>query len=154
MYSTTITDFLRKPKPVLKKVSSEDVVLRRRGKDSVFLTAPERASNASGSADLAGYLLANLLEVAGERQSMAHHLAELLKKRFPWMKFLPATAREEFTREFIETLHACASIGKTARLEEVVYSWRSTALIHADPKLAAELKRPLAKSEARPIPRP
>jgi len=38
-------------------------------------------------------------------------------------------------------------------MEEVYYSWRSTARIHADPKLAQELKRSLS-GETRRIPRP
>lgn len=144
-----MTDLLRSPKSVLKKANSEDVVLRSGGVIVGRLISEMRAISLYESADLAGYLLANLVDDAGDRD----RVAELLRKRFPWAKFLPEKECENFTREFIETLSACVSAGKTSRLEEVVYSWRSTALIYADPQLAAELKRPLA-GETRRIPRP
>jgi len=149
MHAATITDLLRRPKSVLKRADSEDVVLRSGGVIVGRLISEARAASLYDSADLAGYLLANLVDDANERG----RLAELLKKRFPWVKFLPEKAREKFTREFIDMLSACVSVGKTARLEEVVYSWRSTALIYADPQLAAELRRPLS-GETRRIPRP
>ena len=154
IFATTITDFLRKPKLVLKRVSSEDVVLRRRGKNVVRLVAESRASNNSESADLTGYLLSQLIDGAGEGPAMTQRLAGLLQKRFAWVKFLPESARGEFTHEFVETLRACVSVGKSSRLDEVVCSWKSTAEIYADPQLAAELKRPLSSSEGRRIARP
>jgi hypothetical protein len=154
MYYTSITDFLRKPKPVLKKVSSEDVVLRRRGKDAVCLMAPERAGSASEGGYLAADLLANLVMSAGRGQiSPRKVLGTLLEKRYPWMRFLPSSGRENFVHEIIKTLQAFLSIGKPAQLDEVVCSWKSTALIYSDPALAAELRRPLS-GETRRLPRP
>jgi hypothetical protein len=70
-------------------------------------------------------------------------LANLLAARFPWMKFLTKDANHEFVHEFIDTMRACASVGNSAALDEVVQSWKSTAAIYSDPKLAADLKRSL-----------
>src|SRR5262249_51135805 len=76
-----------------------------------------------------------------------------LEKRLPWMRFLPADARAKFTQELIETLEACVSIDSTAPMTELIHAWRSTAIIHADPSLAAELTRPLPGSRRR-VPAP
>jgi hypothetical protein len=135
----TLTDFLRQPKPILKKLAKEDVVLRRRGEVALRLSLDTRASASFSGIELAASLLAGLVDVPQVPDS----LASLLASRFPWMKFLTVEAKREFVREFIDTLRACASVGNSAALVEVVCAWKSTAAIHADPKLAADLKRSL-----------
>jgi len=60
-------------------------------------------------------------------------LASLLAARFPWMKFLAKDAKQEFVHEFIDTVRACASVGNSAALDEVVHAWKSTAAIYSDP---------------------
>jgi hypothetical protein len=145
----TLTDFLRQPKPILKKLAKEDVVLRRRGDAALRLSLDTRASASSAGSEVAASLLADLVDVPQVPDS----LANLLASRFPWMKFLAKAAKREFVREFIETLRACSSVGNSAALDEVIHSWKSTAAIYADPKRAAELKRPLPGTHAK-VPRP
>ena len=55
-------------------------------------------------------------------------LLEELKAIPEWARYLPAKSREVFAREVLGLLA----------------SWRSTALVHADPRLKKELTRPLA----------
>jgi len=55
--------------------------------------------------------------------------------------------------EFIETVQACAAVGNSAALDEVIHAWKSTAAIYADPKLAADLSRSLPGTRAK-VPRP
>jgi len=135
----TVTDFLRHAKNVLKRVDKEDVVLNRRGKAPIRISLETRNTSASAGLGLAADVLAAL--VAGP--DVPARLPAVLEQRFPWVRFLPQHERDRFAREFVETLQACASIGKSARLDELVTSWKSTAEIYADPALAADLRRPL-----------
>jgi hypothetical protein len=144
-HAKTLTDFLRQPKPILKKLAKEDVVLRRRGAVSLRLSLDTRAAASSTGTEIAASLLANLVNIPKVRDS----LARLLAARFPWMTFLAKDDKQGFVHEFIETVQACASIGNTAALDEVIHAWKSTATIYADPKLTADLKRSLPGSHAK-----
>ena len=55
-------------------------------------------------------------------------LLEELKAIPELSRYLPAKSREKFAREVLGLLA----------------SWRSTALVHADPRLCRELRRPLS----------
>lgn len=145
----TLTDFLRQPKPILKKLARQDVVLRRRGEVALRLSLETRASACSSGTEIAASLLADLVNVPQVPDS----LASLLAARFPWMKFLSKDAKQVFVHEFIETVQACASVGNSAALDEVIHAWKSTAAIYADPKLAADLSRSLPGTQAK-VPRP
>jgi hypothetical protein len=135
----TVTDFLRHAKSVLRRIDKEDVVLSRRGRAPIRISLEARNASAMAGLGLAADVLAALVAVP----EVPPRLPAVLEQRFPWVRFFPDHERERFTREFVETLQACASIGKSARLEELVTSWKSTATIYADPALAADLKRPL-----------
>jgi hypothetical protein len=154
----TLTDFLHRPARVLKKVGKEDVVLRRRGKPSIRLSLETRqASNAAASAAIlaraeeAASILSAALDVVSE---LPVRLPDLLARRYAWIRFLPADGRSTFAREYVETLQACASIGNTARLDEMLTSWKATAEVYADPALLLKLTGPLASPTGRRVPRP
>jgi hypothetical protein len=154
----TLTDFLHRPARVLKKVGKEDVVLRRRGKPSIRLSLETRqASTAAASAAVlaraeeAASILSAALDVVSE---LPGRLPELLARRYAWIRFLPADGRATFAREYVETLQACASIGNTARLDEMLCAWKATAEIYADPALFAKLTGPLTASRGRRVTRP
>lgn len=143
--TATFTSFLRTPKPMLERLRREDVVLRRRQGAPIRLSLETRASATTSGTEVAACLLAELfvhLPKAPETVDRA------LASRFPWMKFLPVEARKQFVTEFVETVKACASIQNDAALDELVRAWKSTAAIYADPKLAAELQRPVRGSSA------
>ena len=144
-HAETLTDFLRQPKPLLKKLAKEDVVLRRRGEVSLRLSLDTRAAASSTGTEIAANLLADLVNVPQVPDS----LGRLLAARFPWMRFLAKDAKQAFVHEFIETVQACASVGNSAALDEVIAAWKSTASIYADPKLAADLKRSLPGSHTK-----
>jgi len=148
-HAETLTDFLRRPKPILKKLVKEDVVLRRRGEASLRLSLDTRATSSSTGTEIAASLLADLVNVPQVPDS----LARLLAARFPWMKFLAKDAKQAFVHEFIETVQACASVGNNSAIDEVIAAWKSNAAIYADPRLAADLKRPLPGGHTR-VPRP
>jgi hypothetical protein len=154
----TLTDFLHRPARVLKKVGKEDVVLRRRGKPSIRLSLETRqaSSTAANAAVLArAEEAASILSAALDGVSeLAARLPEFLGRRYPWIRFLPPDGRSTFAREYVETLQACASIGNTARLDEMLCAWKATAEIYADPTLLAKLTRPLPPPTGKRVPRP
>jgi hypothetical protein len=151
-HAVTFSDFLRKPKEVIKKVDKEDVLLvRTGGKPSLRLSLETRASATSSLHDMAMNLAADAVACVPPGQS--RH--ELMVRHFPWVRFLPEADRTAFERSFVETLLACVSLDNFARLEELLGDWKATALVHADPALAADLKRPIAAGSPEiPVRRP
>lgn len=154
----TLTDFLHRPARLLKKVGKEDIVLRRRGKPSIRLSLETRQASIAAAtaavlarAEEAASILSAALDVVSE---LPARLPELLARRYGWIKFLPQDGRSTFAREYIDTLHACASIGNTKPLDEMLSSWKATAEVHADPALLAKLTRPLPEAVGGRVPRP
>ena len=147
----TLTHFLRNPKQVLAKVDRQDVVLvRTGGRPAIRLSLESRAAAADSSSEMAAHLLADAVASLPE---ISGRLPELLEHRLPWVRLLPPGERMTFAREFVETLQACVSGGNTARLRDLLGDWKATAVVHSDPALAAELKRPLSGTRIR-VPRP
>jgi hypothetical protein len=143
MSTETLTDFLRRPKKILKQVDKGDVVLARRGKAAIRISLDSRVEAQQERSELAAHLLADAVLAI---PAMPAQMAAILERRFPWVRLLPADDR-------VETLQACASVGKLARIEEIFNEWKATAEIHADPDLAAKLKGPFTESDA-PVRRP
>jgi hypothetical protein len=139
------SEFLREPTQVLPHVErGEEVILRRRDGAALRLTLEEDAAAAQTGTELAAYVLSMVLPKMSEGL-----LAKALAPRLPWTRFLPAAELATFAREFAETLEACASIGNMNRVGELLRDWKATAELHADPALAAELRRPLAGTTVR-----
>jgi hypothetical protein len=139
------SEFLREPTQVLPHVErGEEVILRRRDGAALRLTLESDAAMAQTGTELAAYVLGMMVPKMG-----ADLLSRTLAPRLPWTRFLPAAELATFAREFAETLEACASIGNMNRVGELLRDWKATAEIHADPALAAELKRPLAGTTIR-----
>lgn len=132
------TDVLRDSKKVHRFVEKEDIVVARRGRSPIRITTEERSRAASSGLDIATRVLAELGHQAQEQ------LAKSLGHQFPWVRFLPDDAKVEFALAFADTASACASLGISAPLAELVGDWKRTAAIYADPDLANELRRPLA----------
>jgi hypothetical protein len=143
------SDFLREPTRVLPQIErGEEVILRRRDGAALRLGLESEAEASQVGTEIAALVLAKVLP----RMDPAL-LAEALRPRLPWSRFLPAPALEEFGREFADTLEACASIGNMNRIAEVLADWKVTAEIYADPLLASDLRRPLPGTDTR-VPRP
>jgi hypothetical protein len=149
--AVTFSDFLRQPKKVAKKVDRGDVVLLRTGgKPSMVLSLVSRASLTNWIHELGMKLAADA--VAAVRKGPERD--ELMARHFPWVRFLPEGDRGLFETDFVETLKACVSLGNFAKLDELIGDWKATALIHADPALAADLKRPISAASETRVKRP
>ncbi len=150
-HAVTFSDFLRKPKQVVKKVDKQDVLLvRTGGKPSLRLSLETRTRAANSVHELGMRLAADAVGSVPEGSIRT----ELMVRHFPWIRFLPEHDRSGFECSFVETLQACASLGNFARLDELLGDWKATALVHADPALAADLKRPIPAGLEIPVPRP
>lgn len=128
------SELLRRPKDVVGELEEHDVVLRRRNQPALRLSQEDRA----GARDEVIADMARLLRKLAVRSPAA--VAEAVEEAFPWSSFLPAGDRDEFVRELTRTLAASADIDNFAPAAQMLLEWRSTAEIHADPKLARRLR--------------
>jgi hypothetical protein len=66
-----------------------------------------------------------------------------LLDEFPWTSLLPPADRDAFVDDITRTVVAAAALGWLDPLAQVVDEWRATAQIHADPRQARRLHRPI-----------
>jgi len=143
----TWSDFLRDPKTVTDRLDEVDVVLHRRDGEDLYLLTEARHEAAQDSIAIISRMLASVLQEGAVRRRLAGDAA------MPWLRFLPAPDRVQFATEFIETAIASADLGTLAPLSTLIAEWRNTALVHADPRLAAALGRP-HPGDGKLVPRP
>lgn len=131
------SDLLRRPKEVTNDVEESDVLLRRRDEPDLRLTRADRDAERS----LAFVALARTLRNLASHSPKA--LEGALTDAFPWLEFLPPKDRRSFVDEFAHVVAAAADLDAFGELSQLVREWRATAEIHAEPRLARRLKRPL-----------
>jgi hypothetical protein len=119
-------------------------LVRRDGEDLILESA--RRAEAEAEAILMTTRILSALAAMGDSV-----LLDAFPVAFPWIRFLPPDDARAFVSEFTETARACAELGSLAALSPVIEAWRSTAEIHADPALLAELTRPLDGSDHGPV---
>ncbi|WP_143047049.1 DUF6247 family protein [Amycolatopsis xylanica] len=132
------SELQRDPKSVAALADSGDVRVRRRDGAALLLTREDRASSAAEGAVSAARALRNVLA-----HLPADIAAKALLDEFPWVDVLPEEERAQFVSDFARAFQASAELGQWSVLEQTVREWRSTAAIHADPKLARRLSEPL-----------
>ena len=131
------SDLLRRPKEVTKDVEEGDVVLRRRDEPDLRLSRADRDAERAAAFAALGRTFRNLAIHSPKV------LEDALGDAFPWLEFLPAQDRRTFVEEFSRVVGAAAELDSYAPLVQLVREWRATAELHADPKLARRLRRPL-----------
>lgn len=136
---TTLTEFLRDPNGVAERLEHADVVLHRRNAEDLRLSLESRSEAIATSVRFLARVLNAALSDDLVRERLRGSLEEI-----PWVAFLPDRERDEFAREFLRTAEAAAELGVMTPLVQLLHEWQVTATIHADPALAAELRRPLA----------
>lgn len=146
----TLTDFLRDPKAVVDRLEHVDVVLRRRNAEDLYLSLESRTEAVAESVRFLARVLSAALADPAVRDRLQASVEAI-----PWLSFLPAQQRQLFTTEFFRTAEAAAELGVMTPLAQLLREWQATAVIYADPELAAELRRPLAGDGDRvPTPAP
>lgn len=121
------SDLSRNPGEVLEQLDEGDVVLIRRGQESLRLskdrdTAQER--------EMVG-AFAQMIAALVTDDAAAARFAATLREPFPWLEFLDEDARAQFVGEFLRTARACASVGRFDRLAIEVANWRETAVAYS-----------------------
>lgn len=134
----TLTDFLRDPKAVVDRLEQADVVLHRRNAEDLRLTLESRSEAMADGVRFLARVLSAALSDPGVRERL-----EVSAEAIPWLSFLPASRRQEFLVDFFRTAEAAAELGVMTPIAQLLREWKATAVIYADPELAAELKRPL-----------
>jgi len=140
------SDLLRRPKEVTDDVEDADVLLRRRDEPDLRLTRADREAQRADTFAAIGRALRNL---AVHNPSS---LGDALGDAFPWLEFLPAGDRRLFLDEFSRVVTAAAAVDNYESLSQLVREWRTTAEVHADPKLARRLRRALEATGDRVVP--
>lgn len=144
----SFSDLLRHPNDVAADLDAGDVLLRRRDEPDLRLTLADRYAERS---DVFHVLALSFRSLAVRTPGV---LDGALLDSFAWSEFLPPKDRRAFLDEFSRTLIASAEMDTYARLAQVVREWRATAEIHAQPRLAKRLRRPVKSSDGRAVPAP
>ena len=144
MKTASITDLLRNPKGVLRRVDqSQEVVIERRDAAPLRLALSSQVDEERRGTAVLARLLARALPGLGKT------LWAPVEELHPWLRFLPAAERETFLRELAETIEACSALGNNAPLGQLLHEWKATAAVYADPKLLAVLKGPSRGTSAK-----
>ena len=81
-------------------------------------------------ANRAGLELASQI-VAVAVASWPEPFSERLHDPFPWMRFLPQPAQQQFADELVHTARACAAVHQFEPLATEIAAWKSTAEAYA-----------------------
>ncbi len=136
MQTFPYSSFLRGPSQILPSLDNADVILERRDEENLVLMRAERFEAAAAGLRIAARSLALL---ARRQREFAE---ELLAEELPWLTWLPATERLTCVHELLADLVAGADTGLFTPFARNLASWRSTAEVWSDPKLARELQGP------------
>lgn len=141
------SDLLRRPKEVSSEVDEGDVLLRRRDAPDLRLSRADREAERTAAFTALARTLRNLAVHSPKA------LEGALADAFPWLEFLPQRERRRFANDFSQVVAAAADIDTFIELSQLVREWRATAEVHADPRLARRLKRPL-QADGEPVAAP
>jgi hypothetical protein len=131
------SDLLRSPKRVVRDLADGDVLLRRRGAPALRLSQADRDDDRTAAFDALARLLRNLAAHSSDA------MADAALEAFAWLEFLPEADQAAFLAELPRTLLASAEIDSYTPVSQMLAEWRATAEVHADPKLARRLGRPV-----------
>lgn len=142
----SFSKLLREPNKIVKDLADGDVVLRRRAAPDLRLSLVYRDEERINAYAMISRTLRNL----ALRSSAT--LFQSLADEFPWISLLPESDQEEFMNEFTRTASASAELDNLSALAQLIEEWRATAEIHSDPRLVADLIRPITAVGPRVLP--
>lgn len=134
------SEFLRQPKDVVAELVEHDVLLRRRNAPALRLSQADRDDDRSEAFEALARLLRNLAVHSPAA------LDEAVDDVFAWLTFLPRADRKLFIEELTRTLVGAAAVENYSPVAQLLREWKATAEIHADPKLARRLRKPIEAS--------
>ncbi|MET9589941.1 hypothetical protein ABZY45_03115 [Streptomyces sp. NPDC006516] len=118
------------------------LLLHRRGdEEDLYLTTAVRAEQVTEVVDSTTRLFVALMKSSPEAVTM---LTAVFPEAFPWVRFLPQKAVQEFLVEFMETARAASDLGTVGPIVPLIAAWKSTAEVYADQELYSKLTSPEA----------
>jgi hypothetical protein len=142
------SDLLQRPKDTLANLrsGSRRIRLRRRDDEDLMLTTASRDAQerevVRAATRVFQYLCTTDLDAA----------ADLIVHVFPWLRFLPGPAIDDFLHQFLEVLESTADLDTFAPVWQLIMEWKHTAEVHADPDLLTRLRQDGA--DHGPVPAP
>jgi hypothetical protein len=147
-----LSDLLNKPKATLARLAgSRRLLLHRRDAEDLVITTAERAAADTAVVRDTTRLFREMMRKDPTVMTLA---VQVLPSVFPWVRYLPEGAHEEFAAEWLDALSAAGELDNSAAVEGIIAAWRSTAEIYADPELYAILTRDLDGTDYGPVPPP
>ena len=131
------SEFLRQPKDVVAELDEHDVLLRRRNAPALRLTQADRDEARAEAFEALAKLLRNFAVNSPAALDAAADDA------FAWLTFLPKADRKLFVDELTRTLVGASAVENYSPVAQLLREWKATAEIHADPKLARRLRKPI-----------
>lgn len=113
------------------------MLLRRRNEPDLRLSRADRDAHRAEAFSGLGRALRNL--AVHNRPA----LIDALTDAYPWVEFLPSPDQAAFVEDFSRVVTAAAAVDNYEPLSQLVFEWRATAEVHADPELSRRLRRPL-----------
>ena len=145
--------FIRDYASVLAEVdrTGDNVLLERRaGKGSLILAPRDRIEGDWHAVAAVSHVLSRSLD----RRDLADIVVAGLVEQYPWVSFLPPSEQQRFEVEVLNTLRACASIGRFTAFENLIDSWAASAELWSDPDLARALLQPVESPEGSAVVEP
>lgn len=123
----------------LRRTPGQSLVVRRRDADDLVLTTAERAEQEHTVSTATTRMFVALMRRDGAARQL---VTDVLPDAFPWVEFLPRDDVQAFVVELVTVLRASEAIDNPAPVVAVIEAWRHTAMVFADPELAAVLAGP------------
>lgn len=147
--STTLTlsSFVQTPTQVIAHLVDGDVLLTRRGGETLRLSKARTADDEAGVLAALTQLVALLL-----REDTGDRIADHLSDPFPWIELLPVGRRTEFVESFLRVARGCASVGRFDQLGVLLEAWKATAAAYADPATSPDGRGVHYLDQPQPVP--
>lgn len=133
------SELIQKPKDTVARMqvsARKGLRLRRRDAEDLYLTTAAKADEAVQVVDSTTRMFVALMK---QDPATVGLLTQVFPEAFPWVRFLPQKAVQEFLVEFIETARASTDLGTVSPIAQVITEWKHTAEIYADPDLRRAL---------------
>ncbi|MER5312712.1 hypothetical protein ABT034_33620 [Streptomyces sp. NPDC002773] len=138
------SELIQKPKDTVARLQGttrKGLTLHRRDGEDLYLTTAARAEQVTEVVDSTTRMFVALMKSSPEAVAM---LTKVFPEAFPWVRFLPQKAVQEFLVEFMETARAASDLGTVGPIVPLIAAWKSTAEVYADQELYSKLTSPEA----------
>lgn len=149
------SELVLKPRDTVARLQGNarrGLLLHRRGdEEDLYLTTAARAEEVVQVVDSTTRMFVALIR---EEPKAVDLLTRVFPDAFPWVRFLPPKAVQEFLIELVETARASTELGMVSPIAQVIAAWKHTAEVYADPELHKTLTSDTGDADFGPVPPP